>query len=396
MEDGLRIAKNDVLLYLDGDLVGLRGDLVEQMSGPILQGWADFVKAAFSRSSGRVTTLTAKPLLATFFPELTTFDQPLGGIVAARRSLLQTLSFESDFGVDIGLVIDAACNGARMAEANIGHIEHDSRPLEVLGDMATQVTRTILDRAARYGRLHPSHLREVYEVQHQTELALACRLPPGAVSRELALFEMDNTLLQGRFVDHLADYLGKRCELTKIADNPSLSMEQRAGRVATVFTDVPRATFEQVARQIPLAPNARETVVELRKSGFQVGVITDSYSIASEIVRRRVFADFSIGNRMKFQGGFATGSLTFAPAMFHPCGCPEHLYCKRNTMVHLMERLGIGPEAVLAIGDSETDVCLLKAAGRSVAIRPTTQQVRAAAKCVLWGDLSDVVDMLRD
>ncbi len=396
MEDGMLLADTDIILYLDGDLVGLHDDLIDTMTDPIERDWADFVKAGFTRRAGRVTTLTARPLLTTFFPELASFEQPLGGIVAAKRCLLQKVQFETDYGVDVGLLIDAAQAGARLAEAHIGHIEHDSQPLEVLGDMATQVTRTILDRAARYGRLHPAHLREICEVQKQTELAITCGLPSASGTKELALFDMDGTLLAGRFAVHLASRVGRERELEHLLDNLDLPAEERAKRIAALFSDVPRTAFEQVAREIPLMPGARETVIALRKAGFQVGIITDSYSVASEIVRRRVFADFSIGHHIKFHQGVATGELTFSPAMFHADGCPHHLYCKRNAMTHLTERLGIGPEHVLAVGDSENDVCLLQAAGRSVAVRPETERVRDAAKCVVFGDLTEVVAMMQD
>lgn len=396
MEAGLRAANSDILLYLDGDLVELQDNLIDGMTGPIASGRADFVKATFTRSAGRVTTLTARPLLATFFPELAAFEQPLGGIVAARRSLLKRLQFETDYGVDIGLLIDAACAKARLAEAHIGHTEHDHKPLEVLGDIATQVTRTILDRAGRYGRLHPGHLREIAEVQRQMELAISCGLHAAGTARELALFDMDGTLLDGRYVVHLAERVGKSRELDALLDDLHLPADKRARRIAAVFTDVPRATFAQVAREIPLMPKARETVIALRKAGFQVGIVTDSYSVASEIVRRRVFADFSVGHHMKFTSGMATGKLTLSPAMFHADGCPHHACCKCNAMLHLMNRLGIGPEHILAVGNGESDVCLLEAAGRSVAFRPVTEQVRNAAKCVVRGELTEVVAMMQD
>ena len=85
MEDGAWAAQNEIVLFLDGDLSGLAEDLVERMTAPMLAGKADFVKARFTRSAGRVTMLTARPLLLTFFPELAHFEQPLAGIIAARR-----------------------------------------------------------------------------------------------------------------------------------------------------------------------------------------------------------------------------------------------------------------------------------------------------------------------
>src|SRR3989337_322442 len=86
MEDGMWAANNDVLLYLDGDLAGLREDLIERMTSPIIENQVDLVKPSFSRSPGRVTPLTARPLLRIFFPELAYYEQPLGGIIASRRS----------------------------------------------------------------------------------------------------------------------------------------------------------------------------------------------------------------------------------------------------------------------------------------------------------------------
>ncbi len=96
MEDGVWAARNELVLFLDGDLSGLAEDLVPKMTGPLLEGQADFVKARFTRSAGRVTLLTARPLLLTFFPELAHIEQPLGGIMAARRAVLRNLRFETD------------------------------------------------------------------------------------------------------------------------------------------------------------------------------------------------------------------------------------------------------------------------------------------------------------
>jgi glycosyltransferase involved in cell wall biosynthesis len=116
MEDGYRKAKSEIVLYLDGDLTGLEEDLIEKMCRPLLNGETDFVKARFSRRAGRVTTLTARPLLQTYFPEIAHFEQPLGGIVAARKDLLERLRFENDYGVDVGILLDSVALGARVME----------------------------------------------------------------------------------------------------------------------------------------------------------------------------------------------------------------------------------------------------------------------------------------
>lgn len=395
MEDGLREAANEVILYLDGDLRGLSDDLVERMTRPLLANEADFVKARFTREAGRVTVLTARPLLRTYFPEIATFEQPLSGVMAARKSLLERLRFENDYGVDVGLFIDAALARARLAEADIGHIAHESQGLELLGEMATQVARTILERAAQYGRLRHSFMQKVKESERQegSDIVDLCkRLPDGG---RVALFDMDGVLLNGRFIRALAERVGRTAELSQFVDNFTITPEERTKKIAEIFAGVPKTVFEETAKQIPLTPGAIETVVGLRKIGYRVGIVTDSYHVASEIVRRRVFADFSVAHLMKFTNGKASGQVKLAPAMSHEFGCCEHLFCKVNVLRHLTDRLGITPENVIAVGDGENDVCLLRAAGRSIAFEPKVPHLRDVAQHVIEGTLSAVLSVIQ-
>jgi len=390
MEDGLLQARHDTILYLDGDLAGLEEDLVERMTGPVLDGEADFVKASFSRRAGRVTVLTARPLLRTYFPELAEFEQPLGGIIAARRDLLRRLSFENDYGVDIGLLIDARALGARVAEVDIGHIEHDSQDLERLGEMATQVARTILERAAAWGRLRLRVARQARERDRARRAEAENVVTRVGPVERLALFDMDGTLLNGRFIVELARRTGQEAKLAKHLDRYDLLPETRTRRIAAVFRGVKREVFEEIAREMPLIPGAVEAVVGLRKLGYRVAVVTDSYHIAAETVRRRVFADFALANVLEFRGESATGEVTLAPTM--RSGRKGRLaYDKLNTLRFLVRRMGISPRSVLAVGDGENDIGMLRAAGRSVAFQPKSDRVRRAAKRVITGRLDGLL-----
>ncbi len=395
MRDGLNAARNDLLLYLDGDLSGLRQELIALLAEPLLNDSADFVKASFSREAGRVTTLTARPLLQTFFPELNRIRQPLGGIIAARRSLLQRLRFENDYGVDVGLLLDAAQLKARMVQVHIGHIEHDSQPLQALGDMASQVMRVILDRASRYGRLKLEQVKEMQEVERRMQAELPVLLQKIAHAEKLALLDMDGVILDGRFIVELAQRTFKTRALSQYLDNPRFSAESRTRMIASLFSGISRDVFTQTAQETPLMPGAVETVVGLRKLGYRVGIVTDSFFVASEIARRRVFADFSVAHVMRFRNDKATGEVKLAQAMTsHPQGCDEHSICKLNALRHLTGHAGFAPKDVIAVGDSENDICLLRAIPQSFAFRPKSDSVRAAARNVIDDSLSDLLGVL--
>ena len=152
MKTGLNKVTNDIVLFLDADLSEIHKTQVEAIINPILKGEADITKTKFKREAGRVTELTAKPLLQFFFPELN-FDQPLSGQFASIKSFLDGIDLEHDYGVDIGIVLDADAQGMRIEEVDIGNIVHEMSTLQELNLMANEVVRTIVDRAIGYGRL---------------------------------------------------------------------------------------------------------------------------------------------------------------------------------------------------------------------------------------------------
>ena len=149
---GYREAECDIIAFIDADIYNLTSKKVEAMIMPILEGKTDITKTKFSRASGRVTELTAKPLLNFFFPEIS-FEQPLSGQFAARKEVLKRINFESDYGVDVGIVIDADVLGISIMEVDIGAIEHDMSPLSDLNIMANEVVRTIIGRDNNSGRV---------------------------------------------------------------------------------------------------------------------------------------------------------------------------------------------------------------------------------------------------
>jgi glucosyl-3-phosphoglycerate synthase len=152
IKTGFKNSKGDIVVFLDADLHNLTKNQVDNIIKPIMNGEADITKTKFKREAGRVTELTAKPLLNFFFPEIK-FDQPLSGQFAAKRSFLNKIKLEDDYGVDVGIVLDADVMGMKVKEVDIGKIEHVLSSLTELNIVATEVVRTIVDRATAYGRI---------------------------------------------------------------------------------------------------------------------------------------------------------------------------------------------------------------------------------------------------
>ena len=377
MHDGAVNARHELLVYLDGDLAGLRPGIVTDLARPLLAGEADFVKARFGRGGGRVTELTAKPMLKVFFPELAHLGQPLGGVISARRTLLQQLAFEDGYGVDIGLLIDVHRAGARVAEVDIGSLEHDSQPLQDLTVMANEVSRVIYSRARAAGRLHVDQIVAMYESQRQATASLEFILTRRRGRQRLLLLDMDGTLTTTRFAVELARVSGQEQALAQLLDSPTDDALARSDRIAQLFRFVHKQQFERVARAAPIRPGVVEFVNRMRRAGFMVGVLSDSYFVAADILRRRVFADFALAHTMQFDGDVCSGQVKINPAFLPLKAGQGPAVCKSHVLRRFKAEAGEQPLLECwAVGDNLNDLELLRLADQGYAIEPKVDALR--------------------
>ncbi len=147
----------DLIGWLDGDVSSFDvGHIAAMFQALRDEASLQLVKGAFDRrdsegrvAEGRLTALTARPLLSFFYPEIVDLHEPLGGIYAMRTETAQDLSLDPDYGVDIGIVIDVVEVFGRDAvvEVPMGPLHHRSRSLEDLKGSAAMVARAILSRA---------------------------------------------------------------------------------------------------------------------------------------------------------------------------------------------------------------------------------------------------------
>lgn len=150
MEEGLKVAQNEIVVFLDADITDYNPNLIKLLVDPIVEHDVDFVKSTFERTKGGlVTEIATKPLLNILFPEMYPFSEPLSGMIASKKSVLEKLEFEKDYGVDIGIVLDIMNLKLTTAEVNIGKIENMSHLLKTtqsMQEMSKQIMKAILKR----------------------------------------------------------------------------------------------------------------------------------------------------------------------------------------------------------------------------------------------------------
>lgn len=159
----LLVTKGDIIAWIDTDIVNIHPRFVYGIVGPLLLNREiQMVKGFYRRplkvgdkvqagGGGRVTELTARPLLNLFYPELSGVVQPLSGEYAGRRESLETAVFFSGYGVETGLLIDIFERYGLRSIAQVDLLErlHRNQGLEALSKMSFAIAQTILRKLER-------------------------------------------------------------------------------------------------------------------------------------------------------------------------------------------------------------------------------------------------------
>jgi len=366
MKDGIRQAYNEIIVFLDGDIDPYPEKTIRNLIDPILDEKADFVKGAFARNAGRVTELVAKPLLNILFPGLSHFSQPLSGMIAGKKSFFNKVDFFNDYGVDIGLLIDMYLMKARVTEVNIGYIENKSKPWEALGKMSKEVSQAIIRKA--HGR-HSSELTEADVISLETINSEMNKVLKQELAsfHKMIVFDMDDTILKGRFIDECAKKFGffPMLEDLRAKEKDPIILTKRIGLMLKGKTI---DDLLNVVDGMEIVEDVKKVIKELKGKKYLAGIISNSYSLITNYIKQKIGADFSLANNLEFLEGKTTGEVNLPYYFF---GSPEsicgHSFCKTNALQYACEKYNVLLKNCIVVGDSMDDRCMVGHAGKGVA-----------------------------
>lgn len=372
MKDGALVAKNEVIAFLDADITTYPNNVIELLTSAILNNEADFVKSYFTRQAGRVTELVAKPLLSILNPDFPNFQQPLSGMIAGKKNFFARCEFEEGYGVDIGILMDMHQLGARIAEVSIGNIENRMQALEQLGRMSREVARTIMKKSKQLESQNLETFENIQVIREQMEFAIRESLMS---LKKIAMFDMDNTILRTSFIQTAAAEFGFKKELVDIVTNNNNPFI-RTKLISRLLKGKNIGDLLALTDSIAVTPNLQEVVDELKKQGYIVGIISDSYDCITNHLKNKFGFDFTISNELEFSKSIATGEVKI-PSFFlldDKSQC-KHDYCKLNALINICDKYDVELKNTLVVGDGENDICCIRKAGIGVSFCSTNHMV---------------------
>jgi glucosyl-3-phosphoglycerate synthase len=163
----LFVLKGDIIGWVDTDIKNFHPRFVYGIFGPLLrEPQLQYTKGFYRRpiqmgetvaatGGGRVTELTARPLLNLFYPELSGVVQPLSGEYAGRRTALEQVPFFTGYGVETGMIIDLLEQhglGA-LAQVDLQQRIHRNQELIPLSKMAFAIIQVVIQRLEQRQRV---------------------------------------------------------------------------------------------------------------------------------------------------------------------------------------------------------------------------------------------------
>ncbi len=215
------------------------------------------------------------------------------------------------------------------------------------------------------------------------DLAVDVVVQPSAGRRKLLLVaDMESTVIENEMLDELADFLGRRdevSEITRQAMNGELDFAAALAARVALLEGMPAGRLDEAASRIRITPGAPALVATMRANGGYAALVSGGFSVFTRRVRETLGFDCDVANELIVENGRLTGRVR------QPILTRE---AKLAALKRLAAERGLPLAASLAVGDGANDLPMIEAAGLGVAFRAKPMVAERARIRIDRGDLT--------
>lgn len=228
----------------------------------------------------------------------------------------------------------------------------------------------------------PANCQDVWAEMQALGVDLVVQ-PAAGRRKKMLIADMDSTMIRQECIDELAAEAGigpKVAEITARAMNGELDFEgalkERVGLLAGLKADV---IDKVLAERITFTPGGAELVATMKAHGGHAVLVSGGFTNFATKVAGDLGFDENRANTLLIEKGRLTGQVA-EPILGRDA--------KVAALREISARLGLGLDAVMAVGDGANDLGMLQLAGAGVALHAKPS---VAAQCdirVNHGDLT--------
>ena len=214
------------------------------------------------------------------------------------------------------------------------------------------------------------------------------RPPLNLADYKLIAFDMDSTLITIECIDELADFAGKKEEVSAVTEAAMRgeidyreSLRRRLALLAGLDARVLARVFGE---RLLLSPGARELLEACQNAGLRTAILSGGFTYFTERLRIELGFDFATSNELEISGGKLTGKVV---------GDIVDAAAKAHHIARLTDELGLKKEQVIACGDGANDLMMMAQAGLSVAFRAKPATRAKADIAINFGGLDSLLNL---
>lgn len=187
----------------------------------------------------------------------------------------------------------------------------------------------------------------------------------------LVVMDMDSTLIAIECIDEIADMLGLKPQvaaITAAAMRGEIEFAESLIRRTALLQGLDQGALQRVYdERLKLSPGAERMLETLKQHNVRTLLVSGGFTFFTERLKQRLGLDYTAGNTLEIVGGKLTGKVL---------GKIVDAQGKADSLDRVRNELGLGRDAVVAIGDGANDLKMMERAGISIAYRakPVVQQ----------------------
>lgn len=205
----------------------------------------------------------------------------------------------------------------------------------------------------------------------------------------LICFDMDSTLITIECIDELADFAGKKAEVSAVTEAAMRgeidyreSLRRRLALMAGLDARVLARVFGE---RLLLSDGARELLEACQNAGLRTAILSGGFTYFTERLRIELGFDFATSNELEIAGGKLTGRVV---------GDIIDAAAKAHHLGRLRDELGLRKDQVIAVGDGANDLLMMAEAGLSVAFHAKPATRAKADVAINFGGLDALLRLL--